>query len=264
MKRRTLSLIILSCILIAVVNQKTSAQDTLKITEAKNTGKEKKEFKNTVHVNVTNPLIFGDRAIIFGYERITGKHQSFTVNIGLTDFPTLHIIDSDSLKAKTVLGESGMHFSVDYRFYLAKENKYQAPHGIYLAPYMGFNNNEKNYNWSLKSVNGGPPFDVASKTKLSVFTVGLELGYQFILWDRLSLDLVLIGPGIAWYNLKTSLGDNLSEADKQKFFEKLDEALTEKYPGYGWTIGDGDFEKDGSTKTTSFGYRYMVQVGFRF
>lgn len=264
MKKATWLLLIFTCSFLAIVQQKAIAQDTLKNQEAKKTKKESKEFKNTVHINITNPLIFGSRAFILGYERILGKHQSFTVNVGLTDLPSLNIIDSDSLKAKSILGESGMHFSGDYRFYLGKENKYYAPHGVYIGPYFGYNKYEKKHSWALTSTSGGEPFDVESTTSLKTFTLGFQLGYQFILWDRVSLDLVLAGPGVATYNLKASLGTNLSEADKQKFFEKLNEALTEKFPGYGWTIGGGDFETKGSSNTTSFGYRYVVQIGFRF
>jgi len=260
-KKTTWLLAILTSSLFVLIGQKAIAQDTLKTGEAK---KERKEFKNTIHLNVTNPLIFGNRAIIFGYERVTGKHQSFTVDVGLTDFPSFHIIDDDSLKAKTITGESGMHFSADYRFYLGKENKYHAPHGIYIGPYFGYNKFEKDHTWTLTSVVGGAPFDVESKTTMSVATLGFQMGYQFILWNRITLDFMIVGPGVARYNLKASLGTNLSEADRQKFFEKLNEALAEKFPGYGWTLGGGDFEVDGSTNTTSFGYKYVVLIGFRF
>ena len=261
MKKTKWLLLILTCSFFAVIQQKATAQDTLKPTETK---KESREFKNTVHINVTNPLIFGDRSIIFGYERITGKHQSFSVNVGLTDFPSLNIIDDDSLKAKTISGQSGMHFSGDYRFYLSKENKYNAPRGIYLGPYFGYNKFEKDHVWTLKSASGGEAFNVESTTTMSIATLGFQMGYQFVFWERVALDLVLLGPGVASYNLKAKLGTNLSEADRQKFFEKLNEALTEKFPGYGWTVDAGDFERKGSTNTTSLGYRYMVQIGFRF
>ncbi|HTQ65884.1 MAG TPA: hypothetical protein VMI12_13880 [Puia sp.] len=264
MKKSTWLLLILTFILIAVVELKATAQDTLKTSDANKTKKGKKEFKNTIHMNVTNPLIFGSRAIIFGYERVMGKHQSFTVDIGSTDFPSLNIIGDDSLKAKNTTGQSGLHVSGDYRFYLAKENKYEAPHGLYIGPYFGYNKFERDHTWTITSVMGGAPFDVDSKTIMSVTTVGFQMGYQFILWKRVSLDLIMIGPGVAFYSLKASLGTNLSEADRQKFFEKLNDALTEKFPGYAWTLGGGDFKVKGSTNTTSFGYKYVIQIGFRF
>ncbi|MGZ5135326.1 MAG: hypothetical protein ACXWCG_09255 [Flavitalea sp.] len=229
---------------------------------------EKKESEkvhnNTIRFNVTNPVIFGGRSIIFGYERVLGKHRSFSVNIGQTGFPSLNLINSDSLKANSILGEKGFHISFDYRFYLSKENKYNAPRGVYIGPYYAYNYFERENSWTLKSTNGGSPLTAESKTSLSIHNLGVELGYQFIFWNRVALDMILIVPGIAAYNLKASLGSNLSEADKQKFFENLNQALAEKFPGYNRVIDEGEFQKKGSTNTTSFGFRYMIMIGYRF
>lgn len=223
-----------------------------------------KEFKNTIRFNVTNPVIFGGRSIIFGYERVVKKNQTFSVNLGQTGFPSLNLISADSLRANSILGEKGFHFSVDYRFYPSKQNKYGAPRGVYLGPYYAYNYFERENSWVLKSSNGGSPQTVNSKTSLSVHNLGFELGYQFVFWNRLSLDMILLGPGIATYNLKTSLGSNLSDADREKFFERINEALEEKFPGYTAVMDEGEFKRSGSANTTSFGYRYLVMIGFRF
>jgi len=262
MKKTTRVFVVLACIFFAVAQQKIVAQDT---SMAAGKMKDERPFKNIIKLNITNPLIFGDRSIIVGYERVVGKkNQSFSVNVGLTDFPSLHIIADDSLRAKGETGQSGMHFSGDYRFYLVQENKYHPPHGVYLGPYFGYNKFEKEHTWNLKSTSGGAPFDVQSKTEMTIATLGFQVGYQFVLWDRWALDFVFLGPGVASYSLKANLGTNLSAADREKFFEKLNEALTEKFPGYGWTLDGEGFERTGSANTTSFGYRYMVQIGFRF
>jgi hypothetical protein len=94
--------------------------------------------------------------------------------------------------------------------------------------------------------------------------VGVEFGFQFIFWKRVALDLVLAGPGVASYSLKSKLGSNLSQADMEKFYEKLNEALADRFPGYSVVIDEGQFKRNGSVKTTDIGYRYMVQIGFRF
>jgi hypothetical protein len=223
-----------------------------------------KVYNNTIRFNVTNPILFGGRSIIFGYERVLNEHSSFSVNIGQTGFPTLNLINSDSLKANSILGEKGFHFSADYRFYLSRENKHNAPRGVYIGPYVGYNYFERKNSWSLKSTSGGTPLMAESKTSLSVSSIGFEMGYQFVFWNRVSLDMILLGPGLAGYDLKASLGTNLSEADRQKFFENLNQALADKFPGYSMVIDEGEFQKTGSVKTTSFGFRYMIMVGFRF
>ena len=224
----------------------------------------KKSYKNTIRFNVTNPLLFGSRSLIFGYERILNNRRSFSINIGQASFPRLGFINSDSIKANPNVEESGFHISGDYRFYLGKENKYASPRGVYIGPYFAYNYFERKNSLLITSTNGGSPQTVLSETNLTVSSLGFQLGYQFVFWDRLSLDMILAGPGIAAYNLKASLGANLSEADQKKFFEKLNAALADKFPGYNTVFDDGEFESKGSTSTTSLGYRYMVMIGFRF
>lgn len=230
---------------------------------AQGTKKADKEFRNTIHFNLTNLFIFGSKSIVLGYERVLNKKRSFTVNFGLTGFPELNIINRDSLRANTVLDNRGFNISADYRFYLAKENKYSAPRGVYIGPYYSYNLFGRKNSWSLTSTSGSN-LQVESDVSLNVHTLGFELGYQFIFWDRLTVDMILLGPGVGWYNLEASLGSNLSSADRGKFFELLNDALAEKFPGYGVLIDEGNFKKTGVDKTTSWGYRYMVQIGFRF
>jgi hypothetical protein len=224
--------------------------------------KPEREFKNTIHFNITNPMIFGNKSIIFGYERILKNNQSFSINIGQTGFPTLNIIDSEELKANTILSERGFHISGDYRFYLSKLNKYSAPRGVYVGPYYGYNSFDKGHNWTLKT----DTYDgnVNSELGLTINTVGVELGYQFVFWKRFSVDMILLGPGVGFYKWDLSLDTNLSPEDSALFFDKLNAALEEKFPGYEGTLGEGDFQKKGAKSTTSLGYRYMIQLGYRF
>ena len=246
--------IILFFLLSAAFQQSIFAQE--------NQSAEKKR-KNTVRLNLTNPIIFGERSIILGYERLTKPNQSFSVNFGLTSFPKLGILGSDSLKANKDVENGGFNFSADYRFYLAKENKYPAPRGVYIGPYYSFNSFNRTNSWSLKSVNGSQQV-VESELKLNVHTIGFELGYQFVFNDRITLDMVMFGPGVGFYKLQATLGSNLSEADKIKFFELLNEALEEKFPGYGLVLDGSGFKRTGVESKSTIGYRYMVQLGFRF
>lgn len=243
--------IILLVMIFPGLQQTASAQDTTK------------PKKNTILFNVTNPIIFGSSFII-GYERVLNPHQSFSVNLGTTSFPGSDNTDTDSVKVNNVKNKSGLNVSADFRFYLSKENKYAAPRGVYIGPYYSYNNFARDQTWMLKSTNGGAPLQTKTELNLNIHTIGFEMGYQFVLWDRLTLDMLMIGPGIGSYSLKASLGTNLSGADKEKFFELLNDALAEKFPGYGFVIDEGNFKRTGTDKTTTWGYRYMVQVGFRF
>ena len=60
--------------------------------------KKMRDLKNSLKVNLTNPMIFGDQCYWFGYERTIGDHQSFEINIGRFSFPKLLDISTDSLQ----------------------------------------------------------------------------------------------------------------------------------------------------------------------
>jgi hypothetical protein len=237
----------------------------LQTASAQETKKEEKFRKNTVHINITNPLIFGSGSIVLGYERLlNSKKHSFTINVGLTSFPDFGLIENDSLKHLSKLkNQKGFNVSADYRFYLAKENKYPAPRGVYIGPYYSYNYFGNHNSWEIKNSNGSTGL-VESEVKLNVHTIGFEFGYQFVFRDRISLDMVLLGPGIGTYNFKAAFSNNLSDAAKQKILEALDGALAEKFPGYGIIVNEDEFKRTGSTDRTTIGYRYMVQLGFRF
>ena len=224
--------------------------------------KTKKEFKNTIKYNVTNPFIFGKDVIILGYERVVNKHQSIMVNFGRTALPKLATINTDSMNIIKSNKNTGMNFSAEYRFYLGKENKYNAPRGIYIAPYYSYNSFRKENTWSLTKFdfNG----EVNTDLSLKVQTVGVELGYQFVFWDRLAVDFVMLGPGYANYKLKAGINTTLSPANQIDLLEEINNYLSDKLPGYNFVIPEKEFTTTGSTATNSFNFRYLIQVGFRF
>jgi hypothetical protein len=229
--------------------------------------KPEKEFKNTIRFNITNPLIFGSKSLIFGYERILKNNKSFSINIGQAALPNFEIGFSDEFRSKTVLSQGGFHISGDYRFYLSKVNKYNAPRGVYVGPYYSYNRFTKGHDWTYLKEGTTTPKSINSDLSLKIQQIGFEMGYQFVFWKRFSLDLILLGPGIASYNVKANVTGNLSDAERKLFLEKLNQALKDKFPGYSGTIGedvDGEFEKTGIRSATSLGYRYMINVGYRF
>jgi hypothetical protein len=225
--------------------------------------KEKKELKNTVWINVFNPII-DSKYIVLGYERVLKNNQTFTVNVGRFSLPKFNIIDTDKLGLTGEYKDWGINTSVDYRFYLGKLNKYNAPRGVYLAPYYSFNHFNRENKWTLKNPDAPVDIDIVTELTLNIHTLGGQLGYQFIFWRRLALDLVLIGPGVGFYGFNVKLNTSLEPDDEALFFQKLNEALKDKFPGYDLVIESGEFEKKGSAKTTTLGFRYMIHIGFRF
>ena len=246
--------LILFLLFVLPFNQKSYGQEEKQV---------KKILKNSIKVNLTNPMIFGDKCYVLGYERTIGNHQSFSVNIGRFSLPKLFNINTDSIEELDKSSSSkGFHISGDYRFYLAKENKFNSPHGLYIGPYLTYNSFSRNMTFSAatESFTG----DLNCDFTFRVATLGFQLGYQFIFWNRVTLDLMMFGPGIASYKIKANLDTTLDPDQESELFQKINEKLQEKIPGYNLVLNPGTFEKSGSTNTTSFGYRYVVMLGFRF
>lgn len=254
MKNHFFLTILFSAILFTTDNQ---AQDSTAVYRRK---------KNTVRVNLTNPLIFGE-SFIMGYERTIGKHNSISLNVGTFSLPHFNFLrdklEGTNLNIKAGSEDFGMHTSVDYRFYLKRENKYYSPHGVYIGPYISYNMLRRENTWELRTDNFNG--DVVTNLNLDIITGGFQLGYQFLFWhDRLALDMILIGPGISHYKFAMKTKTTLDVDDKQELVDAINEALQDRFPGYTLVIDDAEFQKSGTTNTTSVGYRYILHFGFRF
>jgi len=220
-----------------------------------------KTYKNIVRYNLSGPLLFGfDRYVILGYERVIKKNQSFSINIGQASLPKLISIITDSFDVQKDQKTTGFNFSVDYRFYLAKENRHSAPHGLYIGPYYSFNKFNRETRWEFK--NNSDYID--TRTNFTIHTAGFELGYQFILWKRLALDLVMFGPGLGIYNYKAKFEDNISSETKEQLLDGLEQLLTQKFPGMNYVFSDQEINANGVMKTNAIAYRYMIHIGFNF
>lgn len=224
----------------------------------------KKAKKNTVRYNLSNAVLFGfDKAIIFGYERVLNPRQSVSVNFGQAGLPKYLVIETDSFTLGNDLKSSGFNFSADYRFYLKKENKYMAPRGVYIGPYYSYNLWKRENSWDYTGSSNDKKL-VTTNTDFSLHTIGAELGYQFVFWDRLALDLVLIGPGVGFYDIKAKAEGNLTEEERKQLLDALSDLLQQKFPGMDYVLADQEFNANGRIRMTSVGFRYLIHIGFRF
>jgi hypothetical protein len=222
--------------------------------------KEKKVRKNSIMINLSNPMLISDQFQIIGYERVLPNNQSFTINIGKFSIPKFTGDLADTLGLNTDYKDKGFHFSTDYRFYLKKENRHAAPRGVYLAPYYTYNHLTRENSWIVD----GRIDAVYTDITFNIHTLGAELGYQFIFWDRVALDLILMGPGFGFYGVKAEVGTDLDPNEESEFFNKLNEILADKIPGYDKVIEAGEFSKKGTYNVESIGFRYLIRVGYRF
>jgi Protein of unknown function (DUF3575) len=223
----------------------------------------KKQYNNTIRYNVSGPLLFGYNYIVLGYERLLNNRQSMSMNLGHAVLPKILSFSTDSFSLSRTRKNAGINFSLDYRFYLSKENKYGAPHGIYIGPYYSYNQFNRDTEWDYTNTSNNNSIGV--DTKFNIHTFGAEMGYQFVLWkDRLALDFVLIGPGVSKYSIKSNIIGNLSPADRGELLEAIQQLISQKYPGMDYVIGDKQFDAQGNLSTWNTGFRYIIHIGFRF
>lgn len=252
--KHNLSITIILVIVLSVLNFHVQGQDSAKL----------RSKKNVVRANITNPMIFGGNAIIIGYERATGPHQSFSLNVGRFSLPRIispgQSLNGISLTRNTK--EKGVHLSADYRFYLAKENKHNAPHGVYIGPYFSYNTFQRTNNWNLNT----DDFKGAITTdfNLDIYSLGFQMGYQFILWKRVALDMLMFGPGLAQYNFDTKISTSLSAEDQSDLFAQINETLEDKLPGYRIVFDEYKFKNSGKLNVTAAGYRFVIHLGYNF
>jgi len=224
----------------------------------------KKSYKNVLRYNLSGSLLFGfDKYVIFGYERVVNPHQSFSVNIGTVGLPKFVSINTDSFSIQKDIKNNGFNVSADYRFYLAHENKYYAPHGIYIDPYVSYNHFDRNNDWEFQQ-SGSSQKLVSTEMQFNIFTAGAELGYQFVFWKRVTLDMVLIGPGISTYDLKAKIHGDLTNEQRQNLQDALKQLISQKFPGMNYVFADKEFKANGVLNTTSVGFRYLIHIGFAF
>jgi len=220
-------------------------------------------YKNVIRYNLSGALIFGfDKYIVLGYERVIAPHQSISVNFGRGSLPKMITVSTDSFEVSSDKKNSGFNGSVDYRFYLAKENKYLAPHGVYIGPYYFYSKYIRDNQWKYQ--NSSANSFVNTHTEFSIHMVGAEAGYQFVLWKRLTVDMVMVGPAVGFYNVKTTFDGNLDAATQKQLFDGLEQLLSQKFPGMNYFFADKEINGNGTLRTAALGYRYLVHIGFNF
>ena len=221
-----------------------------------------KKNKNSIKFNVTNTLLY-DNSYQFSYERIIKENQSLNVFVGYQEFPLI-TIDIDDVNFYKKNNRTGFSVGADYRFYLGSINKYSAPRGVYLAPFVSFFQFNTDRDLIYTNPNTSAVSNANLSSKFNLTNIGGELGYQFVLWDRFVVDCVLFGPSLTRYKFNAKLDSDISGLDENEVYQKVIEAIKNKFPGIDGITGDEGIEKKGVQSVTAVGFRYNISIGYRF
>jgi hypothetical protein len=222
-----------------------------------------KDFKNSVKFNVSNTLLY-DNSYQFSYERIIKENQSLNFVVGYQEFPLITVDLGDDTSFAKNSNRSGFSIGADYRFYLGSLNKYKAPRGIYLAPFVSFFQFNTDRDIAHTNPDTGAVSNVNLSSKFNLTNFGGELGYQFVLWDRFVVDCVLFGPSLTRYKFNAKLDGSIPGLEDNEVYQKVIEAIKDKFPGIEGITGDEGVEKKGVQSITAVGFRYNVSIGYRF
>lgn len=215
--------------------------------------------KNTIKLDLTSYWLYRN-ALSFSYERITKPNQSFSITAGYQEFPHTSSLGS-RIAVREENEKNGLKFGAEYRFYLAKENKFRAPHGVYIGPYFAFHRftNER----LIEVDNNGTPEEANLKTNLSILNIGFQMGYQFVIKDRWTVDLIFIGPSISNYRFKLKL-DGTYTFDTEDIQNEIILDIIDRFPMLGEAIDEEEAVSKGKLDVWSYGWRYQLHVGYRF
>jgi hypothetical protein len=221
-------------------------------------------YRNVIKFNPTPMLLFGDlRNVTFSYERLIKKDQSLTFQAGYLTFPNL--FDDTIAGIVNFTGKSkqqGVNLAVDYRYYPAIRNRRPAPDGLYVGAYASYYGLWFNNNIDIL----GTEVDQAVETdgNVQVLNVGLNLGYQFIFWKRMTLDLMVFGPSLNLTHGDGVVNGQLDQAQIDAIDDEIIDALLDKFPLLSQVFSEDDLVVSGSRSSFGTGFRYSIQVGFHF
>jgi hypothetical protein len=209
-------------------------------------------------------MLLYDNSYQFSYERIIKENQSLNVFVGYQEFPLITVDLGDNNNFDKKSNRSGFSAGADYRFYLGSINKYKAPRGVYLAPFVSFFQFKTDRDIQHTNSDTGVVSYANLVSKFNLTNFGGELGYQFVLWDRFVIDCVLFGPSVTRYKFNTRLDGSLPDYEDNEVYQKVIEAIKDRFPGLDGITGDEGIEKKGVQSVTAIGFRYNISIGYRF
>ncbi len=220
--------------------------------------------RNIVRINPTPATIVGLESFAFGYERVIAEHQSLSLNIGSLKFRNFANLPVEQYGIEKNRTSGGFSIAIDYRRYFKKRNRGFAPDGLYWGPFFTYY-----YYYHELGLSYTDPASL-SKTSVSlsgtfqVRHIGIQLGYQFIILKRLSIDLILLGPSFGKYVADFEAGGNLNIDQENELYQAFYELITDRVPGVAALLENKSLSKTGHFSTNNIGMRYVFQIGFLF
>jgi hypothetical protein len=217
---------------------------------------------NNVKLNISSWLLYNN-TLVPAFERRINKHQTFSIYGGYMELPSLLKVNLNRVEVKDNLEKSGYMIGGDYRFYLARENEYAPPHGLYIGPYISYYHFHNKRDIKVTD-SAGNPGNLLLTSTFTNFNIGFQLGYQFVFAHHITLDLILIGPAVSNYSAKLNLDGNVNPQDAQFYNQEIVDALINRYPMLNKLLENKTVSASGNGDAWAPGFRYCIFIGYCF
>jgi hypothetical protein len=132
------------------------------------------------------------------------NQDKFNLTLGQTDF-------------------KGTFLNLDARWYLNKCEGDESIEGFYIGPYTKFIKYSLDFDMTYDD--GDQFLENSGNASFREFGLGLMLGYQLLLWDRLVVDFLFFGPRTSRYRLKFNFEEELSQEFIDSVTNNINETL---------------------------------------
>jgi hypothetical protein len=216
--------------------------------------------KNVAKFDLT-ALAWYNNAFNVSFERVLKKNQTIVFTLGSQQLKGIigRIADEDVEGGAS--NASGYKMGGEYRFYLGRENRYKAPHGVYIGPYLTYHNFKNNMEVTVDGDTG--PQKGKSDARIQVINLGFQAGYQFLINNRWSVDMSFSGLSMSHYRVRMNLESNF-DLDESQINQDILNALMDRFPLLEELVNEKSIDETGKLDSWGFGYRYQIGVGYAF
>ena len=106
--------------------------------------------------------------------------------------------------------------------------------------------------------------DLILNGNIGILSAGVELGYQFVFKNNLTIDLIFIGPALSTYSGKLGISGNLDVDEDSEYLKGIYDVLVARFPGIDKLLDEKSVKSNGAVFSLGPGMRYMIQIGYRF
>ncbi len=219
---------------------------------------ERLQRMNVVKLELSQPLY--PNSIVASYERVIAPYRTVCITVGYEELPQIIDFSSD-IKVKDDRSKSGFKAGIEYRFYLKSENRYTAPQGTYIGPYFSFHGLYNNREIEVKS--SGVSETVELGSDFEILNLGLQIGHQFVIGNRWTIDVVTIGPSVSNYRASLQFDGDFT-FDKSKVQNEIFLKILDRFPMLEKVLTDKEVSTEGKFDSWSYGWRFQFHVGYYF